>query len=647
MPVSHFLGAAVYEIRHIVVLDVPTSVAIIHPEQIVLRFGTNTIDLGALCFVRRSDKPRKNNNNGLVHPRLVDLTSLDKTRCLQLNSLIGFASEWVASGGYRLETAFDHFKQFSRFMDWADSSGHGSVMAGGLATYNAFRSYIGHLRELVNQHKLAMRTAVDYQNNTRIVLANWLSIHDLHRGINLLQENKAARGRTEPAATDDIGRMEALCEALFNGFSDLVLNNRPYPFWVPMPKYLNWPEPGLWAFPAPIWGIPPHRRHTESSDGVMTGYAYDYANGKLYTFEEVGHRYRSAPQGRCAIKRTQRQFDEANSDPHNYFREIAAMNAHNAFVMLFLGQTGMNPSVAVSLPWGDEYKVGTAQQGFRQIKWRAGGKWYPAVVRPKFLPLFARFIELRKYLLNGRPCEYLFITLGVHRSGQPKMMDVQRIATFFGTLRKLDPELPRLPPRVLRASKDDFHLRNSDISITSKIMGRTEETTRTAYAAGSKSVHYEEMTQFLGKVQQSSINKTSVIDPKTEIPGSTDGHVGLCTKINSPQAIADHVPVQPDCKTQEGCLFCDKHRVHADERDTRKLSSCAFVVQQVIYVPGAEIYFQPVLGRIESLLDEIKTRDEANIEMVDRVVKQVHEEGDLDPYWAAKLALLESMEFIL
>lgn len=107
------------------------------------------------------------------------------------------------------------------------------------------------------------------------------------------------------------------------------------------------------------------------------------------------------------------------------------------------------------------------------------------------------------------------------------------------------------------------------------------------------------------------------------------------------------MPVQPDCKTQEGCLFCDKHRVHADEKDTRKLSSCAFVVQQVIYVPGAEVYFQPVLGRIESLLDEIKTRDEANIEMVDRVVKQVHEEGDLDPYWAAKLALLESMEFIL
>lgn len=639
----------VFSLRGIEVHDVPLNlnVAMLHPENVVLRYGVKTIDIGSLCYLRRSEKPRKNSNNGTVHPRMVDLTSIDTERREQVQSLITFASEWVTSGGYRLVTAFDHFKQFSRFVDWADQVGYPDAMSGSDATYASFRAYVADLRERVNQNKLGERTATDYQWNTHLILSHWLGLHDLHRGINMLAALKRNRIRTEPAAEDDLGRLESLCEALFIGLSDLVLTPKSYPHWLPMPKYLGWAEDGVWVFPAPIWCLPPHQRDKESEYFIKHSPIYDYAKGRLRAPEEIRQHYKTMAFTRFFIKRTQRKLDKANEDAYSFFRGRAGMVAHNAFVFLFLGQTGMNTAVAIDLPWGETYEVGTAQQGFRQIKWRAGGKWYPAVVRSKFLPLFARFMELRKYLLNGSACDTLFFSLGTHRKDGPSRMDAKRFDQYYKTLRKFDPSLSKISPRVLRATKDDYHLRHDDLSITSKIMGRSEETTRTKYAAGSKTTHYNEMGDFLDGVKQASINKTVVLNNGVVIPNGTDGHIGTCTRLNIPNPIADKVPIQPDCTKQEGCLFCDKHRVHADEKDTRKLVSCAFVVEQVIYVPGAEKYFRPVLGRIESILDEIKGREPGNVEMVKQVTESVEEGGDLDPYWAAKLAVLESLEFTL
>jgi hypothetical protein len=53
-----------------------------------------------------------------------------------------------------------------------------------------------------------------------------------------------------------------------------------------------------------------------------------------------------------------------------------------------------------------------------------------------------------------------------------------------------------------------------------------------------------------------------------------------------------------------------------------------------------------VLDRIRSILDDIGALD-GNAEMVTRVVDEVENDGELDDYWAEKLALLNDLEIAL
>jgi hypothetical protein len=87
--------------------------------------------------------------------------------------------------------------------------------------------------------------------------------------------------------------------------------------------------------------------------------------------------------------------------------------------------------------------------------------------------------------------------------------------------------------------------------------------------------------------------------------------------------------------------------VHADERDTRKLLSCRYCIQQTSHLAASEEQFQrlfnPILGRIQAILDEVDRREAG---MVERVRREVEEEGELDPYWAGKLEMLMALELV-
>lgn len=637
----------VYSERPIGVFDIPLAeaVALLRPEEAMLRFGRDCMDVGALCYLRRSDARRKGSNDGRHHPRLVDLGSFDPHRAKQVMTLIYHISALVTEGGYRVQTVHSEVGTLIRFVDWADTNGQFGALSGNGATYAAFGGYVGYLRERVNRDEISLSSACKEQWMVHKFLAGLTGLHDLHRGLNMLDTKGVVQDHTEPPPESDVAKAESLCEALFLGFSELVLDKKPYPFKLPMPKYLGWEEDFLWVFPVRRWCMPPYQLEIRH-EFDKPFWAYDYQKGRLATPEEIRPHYRDPWTSRWLVENAEEVLAAANTDFLHSHRIKSAMSAHNAFMVLFLGQTGMNLSVACALQWGTEYVVGTAQQGFRELKWRAGGKVYSTVIRMTFLPLFKRFIELRAYLLDGRPCETLFFTLGSNRQKAPGPATHNAVETTYSTLQLLDPEIKWVRARKLRAAKQDFHIRNSEPAIAAQVMGHSEETATKKYSAGSKTTHYEEVSAFFDKVQQAAVSKAVILRPNEELPDGREGHVGSCAKFQCPQAISDQVPVQPDCDKLEGCLFCDKHRVHPDERDTRKLASCAHVLQQATYLPGAEVYFQPVLERIQSILDEVKAL-EGNAEMVVRVIREVDEDGELDPYWAEKLALLNELEIAL
>jgi hypothetical protein len=149
------------------------------------------------------------------------------------------------------------------------------------------------------------------------------------------------------------------------------------------------------------------------------------------------------------------------------------------------------------------------------------------------------------------------------------------------------------------------------------------------------------MSDFFARIANLVVNK------RKPIVRGTDLAVGACASFGAPHPVEGNVPAIPDCRRPEGCLFCDKFRVHADERDTRKLLSCRYCIQQTSHLAASEEQFQrlfnPILGRIQAILDEVDRREAG---MVERVRREVEEEGELDPYWAGKLEMLMALELV-
>lgn len=301
----------------------------------------------------------------------------------------------------------------------------------------------------------------------------------------------------------------------------------------------------------------------------------------------------------------------------------------------------MNTAQVFDLTWNDKYEVGVERQGFRAIKWRAAGRECHFEISSSFLPNFKRYLKLREYLLNGTACDYLFFTTRRHFDPTPTKMPPCALGYFYRTLQIIDPQLPKITPSQWRAAKSDWLISYTDPATTALILQNTEATVLKHYAEGSETKHLSEMSTFLNSVAETVVSKEQVYEHGIE------GAVGICSSFGTPLPLKNDVPVTPDCRRPEGCLFCDKFKVHVDERDTRKLLSCRYCLQQTLHLASSEEQiirlFTPLFDRIQSLLDEISRREEV---MVARIIREVEEDGELDPFWASKLEMLASLEVI-
>jgi hypothetical protein len=249
-------------------------------------------------------------------------------------------------------------------------------------------------------------------------------------------------------------------------------------------------------------------------------------------------------------------------------------------------------------------------------------------------------LKLRKYLLGDIDCEYLFFSFGGSPLGQPGKMGNSVLREHHKTLRIIDPQVPSVLSREWRAAKSDWLIRNTDIATTAQILNTSVKTVIQHYSAGSETQHCEEVSNYFVHVTETVIARGEVID------NGIDRAVGVCSSYGAPHQIDRNAPVASDCMSPEGCLFCDKFKIHADDRDTRKLISCRYCIQQTTHLASSEEQFQrmftPIFERIEQLLVEIAHRDEA---MVKRIEKEVAE-GELDSFWASKLEMLINLELI-
>jgi hypothetical protein len=187
-----------------------------------------------LCYLQRAPGRRKT-----THGRKVDLSSLSQLRRHEIRVLIAHISENIAQSGLRKRTEFGRFYAFSLFIDWCDSNHHSRVFDDETSAHAAFRDYVDDLRRRVLQNQLGNNTAVSYQNLTQDVLEDYLNADNLCQGINLLGHSHRFVESTPVPDAKSQEIVLAWCKCLLNGISGLVVDQKPYPFALAVPGYLD------------------------------------------------------------------------------------------------------------------------------------------------------------------------------------------------------------------------------------------------------------------------------------------------------------------------------------------------------------------------------------------------------------------------
>lgn len=631
-PIEH-----IFATRPAVILGLPLKkyVRILHPELVILKIGATYCDLGAFCYSIRS-RHRKEN----YQPRAVVIGSFLKQRPSQILQLIKALSSLITDGGRRIATVQSHAAYFKLFLDWADSNGFHDCLAGGDASRRAYFAWVENSYECYRREDFSEGS---YNNRIRIseLLQSVTGVDDLAHGIRKLKRPSHPDGGTEPLSPHDFAHAVALNQALFDGLCDLVLEHRPFPYKLMLPATLGWAENHLWLFPTHMWRLPPHKWKAEREKLRNTNWPYNYAEGRLATPEEIAHRYAQRygvkeKYAKFCIEGAEARIKCANSDKHDWVRGMLGMIAHNAFLFLFFCNTGANESVAREIETDGEISPATLNQQYRSIKFRAGEKLTTLVVPVMFMPTLRRFMELRKYLLGDRKLPYLFFTLGKRTKKQvPRQIGSGALESLYtNVLRFIDPELPRMASRKLRATVADWYQRHHDASVTAKVLQNYERTAQIHYDAGSATDHHEELSLFLNSLPESA-KRQRVISSEAAVGNRVLEEGGGCDGFGHPEALTDSVPVKPNCKDSQGCLFCTHRVLVACEEDARKVASAAFVMEQVILGPKHEEALRPLIVKCEQDLEKIATFDNCR-SMVEHVRNDVFEKGNLTPFFVDK-----------
>ncbi|WP_367395095.1 integrase [Cupriavidus sp. Agwp_2] len=600
---------------------------LLHPERVLLRWEgmSRRSDIGQICYLARDTSSRQRTR------RTFDQTSFCSERARVVRLLVTQLSGRMAPGTRRPETIAMYLRVVLEFVNWADRQGLHQVLCDEKATAEAVHRYFREKREQVSLGNLK-RNSVG--TNQRYLLS---MLRELFRNDDFCADERALRRQLDasvPTAVPDAEAQAALlawADALFSDISTLVLDFKPYPWRVSTAR-------------GESLCLVPHRHHHREGDTSHGPAGWNLETGEPRTREELITRMAKAGS-KDPLKRSRdvawfsaKHLAAANKDAQSPIRRSHASMAVLCFAALFLAETGVNPAQLLAMKWSPELAASlqdasVARQKFREVKYRAGGRDVTFTVSLGFMPKLKAYLALREYLVQDADCDALFMVVGC--SAQRRQLVCLSPQFLVQLHRRLDTfgiVLPRISARQWRAAKQDWAVSNHGPVIAARLMGHSLDTALRSYSNGTDAAHKAEMGAFLASVEK------TVLKPGNDPAGSIRSAVGVCIEFHKPAPIADLISVQPDCRSTEGCLFCNQYRVHADATDIRKLLSCRHCVRLVSgRADSIEQYdssFGAVLRRVDFLLDELRKRDAA---LVDQIEQDVDIKGNLDAFWSAKL----------
>lgn len=616
------------------------------PERLRLQLSEKTkkkaLDVGSLAYCMSGKNESVHDDRGTP---VVISSFIESRRELVVRLLESFA-------GMRDETVLQLFTRTQYFVNWLNSSGYRELFASEAQAQEAYRNFTAHLNHRIHMRELKPRSANQYQNGA-INVIGFLYPESCHYILSGAIRIIADRGSAAPSDSH-VQLYKDVCLAIAQQCSEFVLNFNSYPCVVSIRDY------EVVLFPSHVGAIGPFKERWP---------VYNAAERRIATVEE--YMATCAILGRQRLKKNyiaQALRDSAanlavsNKDARHWHRLNLAALAAKAYAVLFMLITGASPTEFAQFTYEDALEVEKSplKKELSAVKFRAGGKaTLYNIGRDNGLPLLKEYLKLREWILNGEVFDRLFfstpkLTPRKDRQWFGEFPVTGAMRSLYGSISGvfLDSNVPNLSARKMRKHKSNVqHSARLSPATVSASLNHTEAVNVSIYAEATPEQQKSEFGRFWQSVRHAATIVRKRSDKSSgEVISTAAGH---CDAFNQPAPLSDPSTsvIEPNCRTQYGCLYCEHYVCHSDEEDLHKLLSLQYVISAVRNVAPdaahAEALYKELSIRIEFIIDALGERSESVRQMVEIVKTKVFEYGMLTPFWEIRLGRYEKMGLVI
>lgn len=608
-----------------------------HPEKVRVKLNDSVLvgpyDIGCFAYSKRVDKA--GTWKDFQKPTPVDLVSFRRERVDLLFSLF----DYISHGRYRDATRLHALKGFKYVFNFCDSNGLSDFAE---SRENCRRAYKVLSLELSHQLKLGNITskmASDRQGNFRRLIRAHYSKDDSAYITERVPRLKSRRGHSKPPTEKHFREYMRVTIRLARRLHQFVEEEENFPFKLKMDGYETF------VFHS-------QGGNTSTPYSNKPNVIYNFVEGRLATFEEWKDSVKGAHP--TQYNRSVENLAEVNKNKRHERRIDFATLSMQAYMKIFVLLTGAQPSEVVQLEFDGniQSEQDILKNDFRAIKLRAAGREVSYNLGDYYgLLLFKEYLKLRKWVLNGAKCKYLFFSTIQSKGNSLQFKQLKQGKSFYRYIYRIrgvyvDKDMADITSCPTRKLKN-LILNELNVSMDTRatVLNHTQATNENDY---NDTTPDRQASEF-----QAHWNAIRKARERIDLRGEREKAIttGHCIDEGNPESEFEEPPITPDCKSQYGCVFCNKYSCHADEVDVHKLLSVLGVIEMVrnssADIEHAEKMFKILSVRIAEILEGIKEKSDEHKLMVERMEKKVMVLGEMTPFWERRLDQYERMGIII
>ncbi len=621
-------------------------VDILHPERILLELmvagKTIPIDLGSLCFLKRErllETPLR------IMGR-ADYVLLSSFR-LERRELVLSIIDHLLTSGLRNSSIDALFKGIRGSINWYDLNGHENFFLSREKARHAYKGYSDYLHYLILvKNVISTKTASAKQGFARRLISALFDSDDTAYITRSTPPFSFQKSSNEAPKKLTVSKYFNTCTLLATQVSKFLVEVKPYPLPLNMVGY------STYIFPSK------NGANIKTPYTVQHHKVFNFEEGRIATQEEylklIKNPYMNP--SRNPIVNAKKTMEISNKDSHNEYRITLVTLALQAYAALFIMITGTNPTQFTALEYDEAVELvnSPVKKELTTIKMRAQGKIIRIIIGgKKGLNLLKEYLKFRDWLLNGEHCKWLFFRLESFSRAPKKLLpDFQ--SNFFEARLKgtyLPKTFKNISPTAARKYKSaSMHTLKINPRVVADVHGHTT-TTNVKHYADEPTLGQSEND--FSKYWDTVMKKAEAIrvkDPNKD-KSSSSTTVGHCDSFNNPTSQSDSPPIEPNCNTQYGCLYCKHYICHSDEKDVLKLLSLKYVMievrQQSDNYEQTDKLLKELCVRVSVIIDTIKSKSKDHEKMVTSTERKVFKQGLLTPFWEARMTRYEQMGVII